>query len=115
MLFGSKPPPNDTLWRIAEGVGFEVVVEDRNVANKEKKIDTGIVTHMMKDAYKIADCADDTITLVAGDGDFVPPVRELVEDGFNVEVVFWSHASAQLREVARRFIDLDPMLNHLAY
>ena len=115
MLFGSRPPPNDTLWKIVEHAGFEVIVEDRNVANKEKKIDTGIVTHITKDAYTIADRAADTITLVAGDGDFVPPVRELVKDGFNVEVVFWSHASAELRDAASHFIDLDGMLDHLAY
>ena len=69
----------------------------------------------MKDAYQIADRAADTITLVAGDGDFVPPVRTLVEDGFNVEVVFWSHASTELRDTASHFIDLDGMLDHLAY
>ncbi len=43
MLFGSRPPPNDSLWQVARNRGFEVVVEDRNVKNKEKKIDTGIV------------------------------------------------------------------------
>src|SRR5579884_244385 len=35
-LYGSRPPPNDTLWKIAERAGFEVIVYDRNVANKEK-------------------------------------------------------------------------------
>ena len=115
VLFGSRPPPNDSLWKIAERAGFEVVVEDRNVANKEKKIDTGIVTQMMRDAYKIADQATDTITLAAGDGDFVPPVRALVEDGFSVHVVFWSHASRELRDAASTFIELDSILDHLAY
>ena len=115
VLFGSRPPPNDSLWLIAERAGFEIVVEDRNVANREKKIDTGIVTQMMRDAYRIADPAADTITLVAGDGDFVPPVRSLAEDGFSVHVVFWSHASHELRDAASRFIDLDPMLTHLAH
>lgn len=37
MLFGSRPPANDAIWEIAKHAGFEVVVEDRNVANKEKK------------------------------------------------------------------------------
>ncbi|EQD57619.1 hypothetical protein B2A_04713, partial [mine drainage metagenome] len=41
MLFGSRPPPNDSLWQIARKAGFEVIVEDRNVANKEKKIRYG--------------------------------------------------------------------------
>ena len=39
MLFGSRPPPNDGIWAMAAKAGFEVVVHDRNAANKEKKID----------------------------------------------------------------------------
>lgn len=115
MLFGSKPPPNDSLWDAAQRAGFEIVVEDRNVANKEKKIDTGIVAAMTRDAYTITDKKRDTITLVAGDGDFVPAVRQLVEDGFCVEVVFWDHVSQELKNAASKFISLNPMLNHLAY
>ena len=115
MLFGSRPPPNDSLWDAARRAGFDVTVEDRNVQNKEKKIDTGIVASMTKDAYTICDKDSDTITLAAGDGDFVPAVVQLVEDGFNVEVVFWDHASVELKEACSRFIALDPILNHLAY
>lgn len=35
-LFGSRPPPNDSIWRYAETAGFELHLEDRNYANKEK-------------------------------------------------------------------------------
>ena len=115
MLFGSRPPSSDTIWEIAKRAGFEVVTEDRNVANKEKKIDTGIVAAMTKDAYTLVDKANDVITLVAGDADFVPSVRMLVEDGFNVEVAFWGHAARELQEVCTKFIDLNPSLSHLSY
>jgi len=115
MLFGSRPPPNDSIWNLARRAGFEVITEDRNVQNREKKIDTGIVAAMTKDAYTIADKEQDTITLVAGDADFVPSVRMLVEDGFNVEVAFWNHASRELQSVASKFIELNPILKHLAY
>ena len=70
---------------------------------------------MTKDAYTICEKENDTITLVAGDGDFVPAVVQLVEDEFNVEVVFWNHASGELKKSCSKFIDLDPLLNHLAY
>ncbi len=70
---------------------------------------------MTKDAYTIADKANDTITLVAGDADFVPSIRMLKDDGFNIEVAFWDHASRELREVCSRFISLNPILKHLAY
>jgi uncharacterized LabA/DUF88 family protein len=114
VLFGSRPPPNDSIWKYAEQAGFELVLEDRNVANKEKKIDTGIVSAMVKDAYKNMNPASDTIVLVAGDGDFVPPVRDLVGDGFQVEVVFWDHVSKELRDTCTRFISLNPHLDYLA-
>ena len=114
MLFGSRPPPNDSLWKIAEDKGFEVVVEDRNASNREKKIDTGIVYAMTRDAYTLADNKSDTITLVAGDKDYEPAVRGLVDSGYSVHVVFWDHASKELRDSTPNFISLDKYLNHLS-
>lgn len=113
MLFGSRPPPNDSLWNIARRVGFEVHVHDRNIANREKKVDADIVTNMLHDAYNVASKRCDTITLVSGDKDFVPPVKQLIVDGFNVEVVFWEHAAHELKSVCKRFISLDSYLSHL--
>lgn len=117
-LFGSRPPPNDGIWQYAKRAGFELHLEDRNYANKEKKIDTGIATLLTKDAYKSdgyksGTPASDTFVLVAGDADYVPTIKELKEDGFVVEVVFWGHASRELRETASKFISLDAYLDHL--
>ena len=117
-LFGSRPPPNDGIWQFAKKAGFELHLEDRNYNNKEKKIDTGIATLLTKDAYK-SDAyrngkpKEDTFVLVAGDSDYVPTINELKEDGFIIEVVFWNHASPELRKVASRFIGLDPFLDAL--
>lgn len=112
MLFGSRPPANDAIWKIAEYAGFEVVVEDRNVANKEKKIDTGIVAAMTRDAYKNADDGD-TFTIVSGDSDYVPAILQMRDDGFVVDVVFWGHAANELKEAASNFISLDDHLDNL--
>ncbi len=112
MLFGSRPPQNDVIWQIADEAGFEVHVEDRNVANKEKKIDTGIVAAMSRDAYRNAK-PDDVFTLVSGDNDYVPAVQMLRDDGFQVDVVFWNHAGRELREAASNFIPLDDHLDNL--
>lgn len=112
-LFGSRPPPNDGLWKHAKAAGFDLRLEDRNFANKEKKIDTAIATLMTKDAYKHASPKDDLFVLVAGDKDYVPTVTELIADGYKVEVVFWNHAARELRDAATKFISLDPHLNHL--
>lgn len=112
-LFGSTPPPDDSIWGFAKRVGFELHLEERNFVNKEKKIDTGIATMMTRDAYKFADQANDTFVLVAGDKDYVPPVTTLRNDGFNVEVVFWNHAASQLRTSASKFTSLDEHLEAL--
>lgn len=114
-LFGSRPPPNDSIWQIAKRVGFELHLEDRNVRNKEKKIDTGIATLITKDAYKSGNAKEDTFVLVAGDADYVPTINALKEDGFKVEVVFWNHAARELREVASKFIPLDEFLDALRF
>jgi uncharacterized LabA/DUF88 family protein len=115
LLFGSGVSENDKVWQIAERAGFEAVVVSRNAENREKKVDTGIVAAMVRDAYTRADKARDTITLVAGDSDYVPAVEILVGDGFRVEVVFWSSASAELKSVCSRFIELDRHLDKLEY
>ena len=110
MLFGSRPPENDAIWDIARNAGFEVVTHDRNRANKEKKIDTGIVAALTRDAYRNAKQGD-TFTLVSGDGDYVPAVEQLIEDGFKVDLVFWDHASKELVEACSSFSSLNPHID----
>ncbi len=112
-LFGSRPPPNDSIWQYAKEAGFELHLEDRNYSNKEKKIDTGIATLMTRDAYKYGNPKDDLFVLVAGDSDYVPTIKALQSDGFKVEVVFWDHASRELRALASKFIGLDKCLELL--
>lgn len=112
MLFGSRPPKDDAIWELAKRAGFEVVTHDRNAANKEKKIDTGIVAALTKDAYKNAK-EGDVFTIVSGDSDYVPAIEELRADGFQVEVVFWDHASAELKKSCSKFVSLNPHLDNL--
>jgi len=117
-LFGSRPPPNDGIWQYAKRAGFELHLEDRNWANKEKRIDTGIATLMIKDAYKSdgyrsGNPKADVFVLVAGDSDYVPVIDELKKDGFDVEVVFWNHAAKQLKDAASKFIGLDQYMENL--
>jgi uncharacterized LabA/DUF88 family protein len=112
-LYGSRPPANDSLWAIAKSKGFEVVVHDRNASNREKKVDTSIAADMLADSYELMKPGQDEITLVSGDGDFVPVIEKLRARHFAVDLVFWSHASRELREAATRFIALDPQLEFL--
>lgn len=114
VLYGSRPPPNDSLWDVARRRGFEVVVYDRNVANREKKIDTTIARDITKDSYERMRPGADLVVLVAGDSDYVPIAEDLRERGFGFEVFFWDHASRELKEAATKFVSLDPYLDHLS-
>ena len=114
MLFGSRPPPNDSLWAVAESAGFQLVIVDRNLSNKEKKIDTGIVTAMLTHAFTEADAAKDQFVLVAGDSDYVPVVEALIKNGFTINVVFWDHASRELQNVCSNFISMNSDFEKLA-
>jgi uncharacterized LabA/DUF88 family protein len=115
ILYGSRPPPNDSVWKAAQGTGFEVVVHDRNFVGKEKKVDTNVVTDMVADSYERMKAGHDEFTLVSGDADYVPTIEQLTRRGFKVHVVFWSHAARELTAVASSFTPLDPHLHHLSF
>jgi len=115
VLFGSRPPPNDTIWELARKRGFEVVVYDRNAWNKEKKIDTDIATEIAFDSVEKMKPGKDEVTLVAGDADFVPIVEKLKKRGFTFDVVFWGHAAAELKKAASKFVNLNSFLDHLRH
>lgn len=114
VLYGSRPPANDSLWDMARAHGFEVVVYDRNAANKEKKIDTSIAADMIEDSYERMRAGEDEVTLVCGDRDLVPAVEKLVRRGFRVDVVFWDHAAAELKAACSNFVSLNQRLRHLS-
>jgi uncharacterized LabA/DUF88 family protein len=113
-VFGSITDANEGLWPHAEAAGFEVRVVERAASGREKQVDTGVVTRICRDAYRLGQPGRDRITLVAGDGDYEPMVRQLVQDGFEVTLLYWSHASRELQAVASRFYPLDVYLEDLA-
>ena len=113
VLYGSRPPRNDSLWAAAERQGFEVVVHDRNRAGREKKIDTSIAVDITDDARALMNPEKDEITLVAGDGDYVPVVTKVRGQGFKFYLMFWDHASREMKEKCTQFISLNGYLDHL--
>jgi uncharacterized LabA/DUF88 family protein len=113
-VFGSIIDGNEGLWSHAQAAGFEVRVVERGVDGREKRVDTGVVTRICRDAYLLGQPLRNRITLVAGDGDYEPMVRQLVQDGFEVTLLYWSHASRELQAVASRFYPLDAYLEDLA-
>ena len=113
VVFGSVTDANMGLWRHAANAGFEVVTVERGFSGKEKRVDTSLVTRMCRDAYRFGDPRRDHITLVAGDGDYEPVVTQLVADSFAVTVLYWGHASRELREAETAFHALDAYIGDL--
>ena len=69
---------------------------------KKADWDVGLVVDAIRTAGTV-----DTIVLVSGDGDFVPLVEYLKNNGKHVEVMaFGRSASGKLKETADEFIDL---------
>lgn len=114
VLFGSKPPHNDSLWNAMAHAQFEVVALDRNVAGKEKAVDTGIIARIDKALYKQAS-AGDTFVLVMGDKDFILALEAIREENCSSVVAFWDNASAELISEADCFIDLTPKITEISY
>jgi uncharacterized LabA/DUF88 family protein len=114
VVFGSITEANEGLWSHAEAAGFEVRVVERAANGREKRVDTGVVTRICRDAYHLGQPGRDRITLMAGDGDYEPMVRQLVADDYEVTLLYWSHASRELQAVASRFFPLDAYLDDLA-
>ncbi len=107
-IFASSPT-NPAFWDHLKIIGYEPHVFGRSAARKEKKVDGALVAHMIRDAFSGAiRPGKDEITLVAGDSDYVPAVELLRQAGQVVHVIFWEHASKELRGVASKFIALDP-------
>jgi hypothetical protein len=114
LLVGSHSENSDLLFASAEHCGFETIVYERDMQNREKKVDSTIVMRALLAALD-GDPETTRIVLVAGDSDYVPLVRELRRRRYSVEVVFWAHASRELQSAAHRFVALDPLIDLLRY
>ena len=114
VLIGSKPPRSDSLWNAMKKANFEVSILDRNVANKEKAIDTSIVIAIDKCLYREAKPEDEFI-LIMGDRDFVPSIQTIHEEGLTVKLVFWSNASGELIAEADDFVNLDEYIDSISF
>lgn len=114
ILFGSKPPANDSLWNAMRNAKFEVEALDRNFANKEKAIDTGIVQRIDKCLYREAEKGDIFI-LILGDKDFIHSVQAIRAENCISKVAFWENASAELISEADEFINLTPNISAISH
>lgn len=105
-LYGSIPPPNDSVWNKIRDAGFDVKLFERNVRNREKGLDMEIGLDMNDKSRDVTPPA--TMILVAGDADYVPVLNRVRGRGWKVEVWYWSNAADNLQKAADRFVSLNP-------
>ena len=97
ILYGSEPPPNDTLWNKIREKGFQVKSEHRHViTGKEKKVDTGFVADITATAIRTPQDQRTTIIVVTGDADVIPAIKIVIEEEhWKIEVYMWKQSLSQ--------------------
>ena len=110
-LYGSRPPPNDSVWERIRNDGYDVQVFDRNIRNKEKGVDMKLGLDVAERLFTIE--GGQTIVIAGGDADYLPVVATARERAWKVEVWFWSNAATVLKNAADRFYELDAQLDYL--
>ncbi|XP_019632941.1 PREDICTED: uncharacterized protein LOC109476451 [Branchiostoma belcheri] len=85
-MYGSIPPPNDSLWGKMREKGWKVDLKERNIKGKEKAVDA----QLMIDAICFVEQNKETggtIVLTSGDKDFIPFINKVLEyPAWNIEV-----------------------------
>ena len=99
-LYGSEPPPLDTVWEKMREKGWVVIPHKRNqITDKEKQVDTQLVTDATRMACKTKP-GNNTIIFISGDADMKPAIEAIMEEGWKVEVFMWNHAlSKELKKL----------------
>ena len=123
-LYGSVPPPNDTVWKAARKRNFVVQTYRRSTASgKEKEIDVALATDMMEMLYTQED-ENVTFVIVTGDRDLKAPMTKVLAKGIAVDLWSWEKSlSLEYRRMANteqlftvhKLDDAEPHFSYKSY
>ncbi|KAM7186315.1 hypothetical protein V8F20_011450 [Naviculisporaceae sp. PSN 640] len=107
-VYGSRPPPTDSIWDAFKKNGFEAHIYSRARNGKEKEVDTSMVVKMSSKStdldvraelggHDAKERKNNTIfVIVSGDRDMLPAVKHIVVDcGIRVELWAWNSNLSQ--------------------
>ena len=102
-LYGSEPPPIDTVWQKIRDRGWKVITSKRNrFTKKEKQVDHQMVadiTALVSDRS----VAKGKVVMVSGDADMIPAVKECLKMKWSIEIWMWeSGISSSLIKMAEQ-------------
>jgi uncharacterized LabA/DUF88 family protein len=111
ILYGSRPPKEDSVWQRIRDDGFDVRLFDRNIRDKEKGVDVEMSMDIAERIFTVT--PPRTIVVAGGDADFIPPVTRARAKGWTVEVWFWSNAAVEMKKAASKFYPLEEYFDFL--
>ncbi len=114
-LYGSEPPPLDSIWKILEGMGVALKIFRKNPRGVEKRVDAALIIDCTKLVSKWQPEPNGEIVIVAGDADYYDLVGDATNQGWSVRVVCWEAATAQIVRQLPQFTDLTPHLRTVGY
>lgn len=106
-LAGSRPPPNDNVWKMAAQSGFKVKTHDRDANNKEKAVDAELVAQGTRTICTTK--PPGVLVIASGDRDFIPLVNIAKEMGWTVEMAAFKSAYSERGEMARAVHKIRPL------
>ena len=100
-LYGSEPPPLDSVWQKIKKRGWKVFVTPRStLTGKEKQLDQQIVSDI---TALISGCiVRGKIVIMSGDADMIPAIKRSLQNQWSIEIWTWENSvSNSLSELAR--------------
>lgn len=113
ILYGSRPPPDDTIWERIRNEGFDTKIFDRNIRDKEKGVDMEMGMDVMERIMTVTPAT--RLVIAAGDADYLPVIKRAQKRGWAVEVWFWSNAAVDIQTSAAEFNPLDRYLEYFRF
>ena len=100
-------PDDDSFWDIARNQGFTVRRGYLAPNNRSKQDDAYLITEIISTIYEQE--GPSTIILVAGNADYVPPLKKSIDKGWRNEVAFIDRGiSMNLESVVHEFRTISP-------
>lgn len=99
-LYGSVPPPNDSVWKAAKEKNYVVQTFLRSDKGREKEVDVAMARDITKNLSRLIYSENEstenvTFIIVTGDRDLKPPIDSVLEEGVPVELWSWADSMAR--------------------
>ena len=114
-LYGSEPPPLDSLWKILGKMGVSLKIFRKNPRGLEKRVDAALIWDYSRLILELQKTPDGELVIVAGDADYYDLIERGKERRWKVRIVCWRHATAQIVQRLPQFEDLTPHLKQVGF